>query len=235
MEQKKNDNADNNVENAAGTVCDKNVTSTSAPNEVSDVGSAEKNDNSTTSVDEKKMEEPKSEKQEIIAIPFMLDLDNRVELFYASRFTSDEKMNSIDKAYHYFENCFANADKPRWDGVLICVFDVEQNKILENEERRLIYSEDFKRMWLMRMPNATENVTFNVKCTMLRAWANQFQSFLKSLEKCGNASQMSQIAFMADGKGSFHPKFEFSRDFEKVDGIDKNRIADKADLLFDIG
>lgn len=53
-----------------------------------------------------------------------------------------------------------------------------------------------------------KEVTFNVKCTMRKCWADEFISFLKHMESLGKAGCSRVVAFYADGDGDFRPKFE---------------------------
>lgn len=76
-------------------------------------------------------------------------------------------------------------------------------------------------------------VTFNIKVTMNERWVNDFCSMLNWMEHCGAVGHSSFVGFYADG--DFRPSFEFDRDFEVKDGIPKEKIYRKPEIMFDAG
>lgn len=93
-----------------------------------------------------------------------------------------------------------------------------------------------------------EIVEFDVHCKMNRAWANEFMSFLKQLEKLGELGSSRTVALYADGDGDFRPHFDTKLDFTPREPIDvvgefEKGVKDgslsgnayRADYLFDAG
>lgn len=79
------------------------------------------------------------------------------------------------------------------------------------------------------------DVKFNIEVTMEERWVNDFCSMLKKIESNGNIGHSSTIAIYADGDGDFRPKFKIDIPFEQVQGIDKQDILWKPEVMFDAG
>ena len=77
--------------------------------------------------------------------------------------------------------------------------------------------------------------TFNIKVTMNERWVNDFCTMLKYMERCGKIGHSALIGFYADGDGDFRPKFEIDRAFEMTEGIPRERILAKPEIMFDAG
>lgn len=75
-------------------------------------------------------------------------------------------------------------------------------------------------------------VEFNIKVRMKERWVNDFCSFLKYMERCGNIGHTCVVGFMADGDGDFRPEFIIDEEFELTEGIRKERIPE---VIFDAG
>ena len=81
-----------------------------------------------------------------------------------------------------------------------------------------------------------EEVSFNVKITMNKRWANEFQSMLQLMEKFGSSGHSGIIGIYADGDGDFRPKFDFDTEFEKSERIIKNgEELSSSEIIFDAG
>ena len=185
------------------------------------------------STDTEKTAEP--DHVEIVAIPYINDGPNNVQLFYSSIFRDEDGVKAMYVAERYFFECFTADNEPKWDGVLVCPFNFTKNEAIGDERNGVIRLRDFKVKWLRQSSGANDVVTFNVKCTMKKVWATHFQSFLKEMENYGNRGHSGQLSFMADGNGDFHPKFTFTREYDVVAGIPSSQIAKKAEQMFDAG
>lgn len=179
--------------------------------------------------------EPPQDRIELVAIPFINDGVNNVQLFCNSMFRKEGDIEAVLVAEGYFFNCFGNDDKPKWDGVLVCQYNFTKDGIIKDDRNGFVHLRDFKSKWLWNESGAREDVTFNVKCTMPKVWASHFQSFLKEMENYGRRGHSGQISFMADGDGNFRPKFKFTKEYETVQGIRSQQIARKAEQMFDAG
>jgi len=62
----------------------------------------------------------------------------------------------------------------------------------------------------------SNNVTLNIKVTMKERWVDDFLSFLRYMETCGNLGHSAVLGFYSDGDGDFRPKFEFDREFNET-------------------
>ena len=82
-----------------------------------------------------------------------------------------------------------------------------------------------------------KEVEFNIRVRMNERWVNDFCSFLKYMESCGNMGHSAPIAFYADGDGDFRPKFEIDREFEQTEGAwEKDGInLPDPEVMFDAG
>lgn len=181
---------------------------------------------------------PEADVVETVAIPYIQDGDNNVHLFHGSIFRKSgegENEKAIYSAEKYFFTKFAEDDEPKWDGVFVCLYNLTRNEVLKNDGNMFVEKREFMNKWLWNDRGSMENVTFNVKCTMPRVWASQFQSLLRRMEEYGNAGRSGQLGFYADGNGIFHPRFSFSSEFEKVDGRSSRYLTTKVDELFDAG
>ena len=78
-------------------------------------------------------------------------------------------------------------------------------------------------------------VTFNIKVTMEERWVDDFCSMLKYIERNGAIGHSSVIGFYADGDGDLRPYFEIDREFNQKNGIPKEEIYVKPEVLFDAG
>lgn len=172
------------------------------------------------------------DKIEIVAIPFINDGENNVQLFYNSMFCKDEDSDAIIVAERYFFECFRNDDLPKWDGVYVCQYNFSKNGIIKDDRNGFVRVRDFKSKWLWNSSGAMEDVTFNVKCTMPKVWASHFQSFLKEMERYGQIGHSGQISFMSNGGGNFKPRFKFTKEYDSVQGIQSVHILKKAEQLF---
>lgn len=79
------------------------------------------------------------------------------------------------------------------------------------------------------------NVKFTITVTMKDRWVNDFCSLLKWMEHCGAVGHSSFVGFFADGDGDFRPKFDISIPFQQKDGIPKDEIHWKPEIMFDAG
>lgn len=59
-------------------------------------------------------------------------------------------------------------------------------------------------------------VTITIKATMKERWVDDFLSFLRYMETCGNLGHSALLGFYADGDGDFRPKFVFDRKFNET-------------------
>lgn len=80
-----------------------------------------------------------------------------------------------------------------------------------------------------------ENVKFTINVTMKDRWVDDFCSLLKWMEHCGAVGHSSFVGFFADGDGDFRPKFDISIPFQQKDGIPKDEIQWKPEIMFDAG
>ena len=169
--------------------------------------------------------------------------------WYSKKILEQDKSKwfvEYDDMQEYFFNFFRNGEKPDYDGVYFvsCMHedwtyhknDLENRHVSVDRIRRNYlskkYYEEFKDDIGFEQP-----ITFNVKCTMKRRWADEFASFLKCLEDNGNVGHSSEISFFADGDGDFRPKFEIDNkdivnDLQPI-VLDKN--DGPAECLFDAG
>lgn len=198
----------------------------------SDTDVVEQNDSSTQEINENATS---SDVLDVVAIPFIMDGDESIQIFSNSMFVKNEDCDAIGNAEKYFFGKFNDDDEPKWDGVLACMYNFTKHEIVKDDRNGFINKRDFKSRWLWNVPGSNENVTFNVKCTMPKAWASHFQSFLKEMEKFGNKGHSGQLSFMADGGKNFKPTFKFSSEYDSVEGIKPNRFKPNSELLFDAG
>ena len=56
-------------------------------------------------------------------------------------------------------------------------------------------------------------VTITIRARMKERWVDDFLSFLRYMETCGNLGHSAVLGFYADGEGDFRPKFVFDRKF----------------------
>lgn len=79
--------------------------------------------------------------------------------------------------------------------------------------------------------------TFNIEITMNERWVDDFCSFLKYMESCGNSGHSCIVGFYADGDGDFRPKFNINIEYNKTEGIPKEKLLDTAipEVIFDAG
>lgn len=192
-------------------------------------------ESSENAAEDARPQQPQQDTIRLVAIPFINDGVNNVQLFYNSMFESDGSVGAVLVAERYFFNCFNNDDVPKWDGVLLCQYNFTKDGIIKDDRNGFVRLRDFKSKWLWNVSGAREDVTFNVKCTMPKVWASHFQSFLKEMERYGQLGHSGQISFMADGDGNFKPKFKFTKEYESVQGIQSQQIVKKAEQLFDAG
>ena len=78
-------------------------------------------------------------------------------------------------------------------------------------------------------------VTFNIRVTMNERWVDDFCSMLKYMETNGAIGHSSLVGFYADGDGDFRPHFDIDREFDKKEGIPRERINGKPEIMFDAG
>lgn len=64
-----------------------------------------------------------------------------------------------------------------------------------------------------------EIVEFDIHCKMNKAWANEFLSFLKTIESFGKLGCSRTVALYADGDGDFRPKFNTDFEFKNREPI----------------
>ena len=181
--------------------------------------------------------EPAVDRQvEIVAIPYINDGNESMQMFYGSMFRcgkGNDGEDVINMAQKYFFDCFTNDEQPKWDGVLVCQYDFTNGGVIKDDRNGVIQRRDFKSKWLWNESGSRDSVTFNVKCTMPKVWANHFQSFLREMERYGETGHSGQISFMADGAANFKPHFKFTREYDAVDGIPSSRIGGRAEKMFD--
>ena len=79
------------------------------------------------------------------------------------------------------------------------------------------------------------NVKFTINVTMKDRWVDDFCSLLKWMEHCGAVGHSSFVGFYADGDGDFSPEFDISIPFEQKEGIPKDEILWKPEIMFDAG
>ena len=77
------------------------------------------------------------------------------------------------------------------------------------------------------------NVKFTINVTMKDRWVDDFCSLLKWMEHCGAVGHSSFVGFYADGDGDFRPEFDISIPFEQKEGIPKDEILWKPEIMFD--
>lgn len=58
------------------------------------------------------------------------------------------------------------------------------------------------------MGDQTEEVTFTIKATMRRRWAEQLLGMLDHMERNGAIGSSESLEFYSDGDGDYQPKFE---------------------------
>lgn len=182
--------------------------------------------------------DPPDDVCDIVAIPYINDGANNVQLFFNSMFRKTDNTpegGAVYSAERYFFDKFANDDEPKWDGVFVCLYNFTKSGVVKDDRNVFLTKREFVSKWLWKKTGAREDVTFNVKCTMPKVWASHFQSFLKRMEEYGNIGHSGQLAFYSDGGGNYRPKFKFSTEFERVDGHPSSRINSKAEELFDAG
>lgn len=192
-------------------------------------------ESSENAVEDARPQQSQQDAISLVAIPFINDGVNNVQLFYNSMFRSDGSVDAVYVAERYFFNCFNDDDVPKWDGVFVCQFNFTKGEIIKDDRNGFVRIRDFKSKWLWSVTGAREDVTFTVKCTMPKVWASHFQSFLKEMERYGKIGHSGQISFMADGDGNFRPKFKFTKEYDAVEGIRSQYITKTAEQLFDAG
>ena len=79
------------------------------------------------------------------------------------------------------------------------------------------------------------DVTFTITVAMKDRWVNDFCSMLKWMEDCGQLGHSSFVGFYADGDGDFRPKFAIGTEYERKDGIMRDKIWSKPEIMFDAG
>lgn len=81
------------------------------------------------------------------------------------------------------------------------------------------------------------NKKFTIDVEMEERWIPHFLSMLKEMEHYGKIGRSRLLAFYADGDGDFHPKFNFSIPFEKVEKkrLNKEYVAKHLDDFYDAG
>ena len=79
------------------------------------------------------------------------------------------------------------------------------------------------------------NVKFTINVTLKDRWVDDFCSLLKWMEHCGAVGHSSFVGFYADGDGDFRPEFDISIPFEQKEGIPKDEILWKPEIMFDAG
>ena len=79
--------------------------------------------------------------------------------------------------------------------------------------------------------------TITIQATMDERWVDDFCSFLKYMERCGNIGHSSIVGFYSDGDGDFKPKFDINTEFKKQEGIKitKERALPPMEIMFDAG
>lgn len=76
---------------------------------------------------------------------------------------------------------------------------------------------------------------FIIECEMNERWVDHFCSFLKELESNGNLGHSALVGFYSDGDGDFRPEFKIDTDFNRVNGIPKEHITGKPEVIYDAG
>ena len=224
---------DADMEEVSGCTVPEHMTSDSSEDGLA----SEKRDEEQTE-NEKEHKGRTEDSVDVVAIPYINDGNSNAQLFFKSMFLKTDDTPggaALYSAERYFFEKFEDDDEPKWDGVLVCLYNFTRSVIVKNDSNAFITKRDFVSKWLWRNTGSREDVTFNVKCTMPKVWASHFQSFLKRMEWYGKLGHSGQIAFYSDGDGNYRPKFKFSKEFEEVDGIPSYRIESKAEELFDAG
>ena len=80
-----------------------------------------------------------------------------------------------------------------------------------------------------------QDVTFTIKVSMPGRWVDDFISFLKYMEWCGNVGHSGLVGFYADGDGDFRPKFQITGEYTQKPGIPGTKITKKPEIMFDAG
>lgn len=79
------------------------------------------------------------------------------------------------------------------------------------------------------------DITFSITVTMKERWVDDFCSMLKWMESCGDRGHSSFVGFYADGDGDFRPEFDIGVPFKQKEGIPRDRIYGKPEIMFDAG
>ena len=61
-------------------------------------------------------------------------------------------------------------------------------------------------------------VRFNVEVDIEEKWVDDFCSFLRYIQFCGDVKNSSIVGFYADGKNGFRANFNIDKDFTVKDG-----------------
>lgn len=89
------------------------------------------------------------------------------------------------------------------------------------EDNEIIYEYDKYKQQVVGEPyyqdkrSGADTVKFNIEATMQYCWANHFCSLLREMERCGNIGHCSMLGFLADGDGTFRPRFNIDLDYEQ--------------------
>ena len=81
----------------------------------------------------------------------------------------------------------------------------------------------------------SNEVNFTINITMNSRWVDDFCSMLKWMESCGNIGHSSFVGFYSDGDGDFRPKFDIEIGFNNKEGIGKDKILRKCEVMWDAG
>lgn len=77
--------------------------------------------------------------------------------------------------------------------------------------------------------------TFLVECTMDETYISYFYSFLKKMQYNGEIGHSGVVAFMADGDGDFHPRFETDITYSIVNPSNNSIAKELPEFLYDRG
>lgn len=182
----------------------------------------------TAEVESETQQESVPEDIELVGIPYINDGKN-AQLFFNSMFTGEKVVDVVRK---YFFEKFDNDDQPKWDGVYMCDYNFSKNEIVKSANSGAVSYSNFRTAWLYTRSGANDTITFNVKCTMPKNIAYQFQSLLKRMESYGAEGVDNILSFVVKGSGTCKPKFTFSTELEDVSGISSEAIPHSTHEVF---
>lgn len=79
----------------------------------------------------------------------------------------------------------------------------------------------------------TKTRKFTIECEIPERWVNDFCSFIKYLEFCGNIGHSASVSFYADGDGDFRPQFDINTQFDIKMGKSHSSYKLPPEVIFD--